>query len=534
MNIIYAFLHILALIGMSTSIVWLAFRAKKEKVKYAFMMCQSLIIIWSASKIADLLAVDDMQMYLSYAFGNLGICFIGASWVHFSLLYRSNKKRIPAVYLLYLISALNYTAVVTNPLHNKYYMELSISSVLHGPLFYENVAYTYLCIIIGIAIIYRKSFIEKRVSKRQATLIAMSVICPTILNIFFIADIFPDRFDPTPFGFGLTSIFILFAVYKFDFLDVNYMTFPKIFRNVPGGIIVIDRFQDITYINETAQEYIGENAGVEELYSLVADEKFSSSRDEGFSEAETTVSGRRLNVRRYNHYDGDTLVATAFILTDISRYHELIEKTRKLNAANEEIAVEKERNRIAQEVHDTAGHTLTMINSAAKILKIKYPDLPEDAKEYIDKIAVEATAGITTLRMAVNDMKRYSYTGITEGVNALANSVKEIECEVCVQGEETEDYLFCLSAVYKSCREAITNSLRYSGADRIDIVVKFLVSSLEVYIFDNGCGCSSINEGNGLTGTVKRIKEIGGDVSFMSSEGNGFTTAIKIPMEEKM
>ena len=64
--------------------------------------------------------------------------------------------------------------------------------------------------------------------------------------------------------------------------------------------------------------------------------------------------------------------------------------------------------------------------------------------------------------------------------------------------------------------------------------MKFLDISLEVYVFDNGCGCSEIHEGNGLSGTEKRIREIGGEVSFLSSEGNGFTTAIKIPLGEKV
>lgn len=534
MNIIYVFIHIIALIGMSTSIVWLAFRAKRERVKYIFMTCQTLIIIWTASKIADLTAASDFGMYICYLIGNVGVCFIGASWLYFALLYRKKKASEKPVVFLYIISVLNYIVVATNPLHGLYYTKLSVETVEHGPLFYENVIFTYICIITGVAIIHRRSFVEKRFSRRQASLIAMSVIVPTMMNVLFIMDIFPDRFDPTPFSFGLTSIFILLAVCRFDFLDVNYMTFPKIFRNVPGGIIVSDGFDNITYINETAREYVGECESTEEIYSVFSDADFSEKRGEAFSETEANISGRRVNIRRYNHYDDDTVMASAFIITDISKYYELIEKTRKLNTANEEIAVEKERNRIAQEVHDTAGHTLTMINSAANILKIKYPELPDEAKEYIEHISTEATAGISTLRMAINNMKRYSYTSITDGIRELAASIRGVECDVCVQGEETEKYLFCAMAVCDSCRESITNSLRYSGADRIDIVVKFLEKSLEVYIFDNGCGCSEIHAGNGLTGISERIKEIGGVVSFMSSEGNGFTTSIKISMGEKM
>lgn len=532
-NFVYVMLHVIALVGMTTSIVWLALRAKKEKGKYVFMLCQTLIMIWTASQLCDLVAENAEQLFIGYMIGNIGVNFIGAAWLHFASLYRLEKMRMP-VWPLYLIGVIHFTAAATNPIHHHYYPVFTMKSVTHDFLFYSNVFYTYFCILAGMIIIYRRSFIEKRFSRRQAILVALSVIVPTCLNISYIAGAFPDRFDPTPFGFGITSICILLAVYKYDFLDVNYMTFPKIFRNVPGGIIVADALNNITYINDTAREYLGEINSAGDIYAAVSDADFAEKRNEAFSEAEVNIGTRRLNVKRYNHFDGKAVMASAFIITDISKYHELIEKTRKLNAANEEIAVEKERNRIAQEVHDTAGHTMTLINSAANILKIKFPELPDEAKEYINDISREATAGISTLRMAINNMKHQSYTSITDGIRTLADSVKGIECELCVQGEETEDYLFCAVAVCDSCRESITNSLRYSGADRIDIVVKFLEQALEVYIFDNGCGCSGIHEGNGLSGIVNRIKEIGGVVSFKSSEGNGFTTAIKIPLGEKV
>ena len=174
--------------------------------------------------------------------------------------------------------------------------ELSAEAVEHGPVFYENVTFTYICIIIGIAVIYHKSFVEKRFSRWQAVLVAMSVIFPRILNIFFISGICPERFDPTPFGFGMTSIFILLAVYKYDFLDVNYMTFPKIFQDVPGGIIIVDRFGTVTFINETARKYLGEDSRIEHMYELIDDENFSMGRNDGFSEVEVTLDGRMLKI----------------------------------------------------------------------------------------------------------------------------------------------------------------------------------------------------------------------------------------------
>ena len=75
----------------------------------------------------------------------------------------------------------------------------------------------------------------------------------------------------------------------------------------------------------------------------------------------------------------------------------------------------------------------------------------------------------------------------------------------------------------------MTNAVRYSSAERIDIILKFLSDRLELYIFDNGCGCGEINENDGLRGIRSRIEELGGTVRFGSVEGEGFSTIIKIP-----
>ena len=76
----------------------------------------------------------------------------------------------------------------------------------------------------------------------------------------------------------------------------------------------------------------------------------------------------------------------------------------------------------------------------------------------------------------------------------------------------------------------MTNAIRYSSADKIDIIMKFLDDRLELYIFDNGKGCGEIKENNGLSGIRRRIEKIGGTVKFSSVEGDGFTTMIKIPI----
>ena len=65
----------------------------------------------------------------------------------------------------------------------------------------------------------------------------------------------------------------------------------------------------------------------------------------------------------------------------------------------------------------------------------------------------------------------------------------------------------------------------------MDIIVKLLENSAEVYIIDNGKGCSEINFGNGLKGMRERTEKIGGSIRFTSSDQCGFSITMKFPIK---
>lgn len=526
-----AYIHIVSMITMITVVLWFAMRANKNRETYSFMICQGLLILWSMADLAQLQCRDTVNLYICYTLGNLGVCFIGAAWAAFSCEYRATIKHRKYIKLLYLISGINFLMSATNPLHHKYYSEFSVENVVHGPLFYVNVFITYASMIFGIANLYRKTFGEGKKSRGQAVFVAMTVLVPMVLNVLYIVRILPYEFDPTPIGFTASSIFAMLAVYKYDFLDINTLTLTKISDNMSEGIIVCNLQGSITYMNENAAKFFSDCGNKYELNEFIDRYMISDQSKTSFG-SEIRIDDSILHIRKNEHANKKgQVMAYSYVIADVSKYYSLIEKTRQLAAANEEVAVEKERNRLAQEIHDTVGHTLTMVNSLSKIVKINYGSKLGEAEQYIDEITSVASSGITELRMAVNNISHCA-TSIKSGINSIVSTVPDITTEVFFQGEETEKYAFCSSAVCDSLRETVTNCLRYSEADRIDVIVKFLESSLEMYVFDNGNGCDNINEGHGISGIRRRIEEIGGKVTFVSSSGNGFSTRINIPTGE--
>ncbi len=215
--------------------------------------------------------------------------------------------------------------------------------------------------------------------------------------------------------------------------------------------------------------------------------------------------------------------------------YRFLDLQKELEITNEKLILEKERNRIAQEVHDTAGHTLTMIQSYMKLALIENGKKNhEEVAEYLVEARNLTSRGIKELRESINHLKEGENNElVTQGVMQLANQVKEISVEVTVKGEDSKKYSHLSRVIYDCVRESITNTLKYANATRMDIVLRFMPDSVDIMIGDDGCGCKDIVSNHGLSGIRERVEQAGGTVRFQSDEGEGFLTRMHLPLYER-
>lgn len=533
MKLFLTVMYVFGIISMSVSVCWLFMRANRNRQTYCFVICQILIIIWSASQLIRLEATSLIQLFRAYCTGNFAICFIGGVWLIFSKFYLGEKINKAVTVAVIMVSVFNYAAFLTNNFHHMYYSHFSTEEVKTNFIFYENIIYTYICMILGIINILRRLRREKNKRIGQTVLVICAVMLPLAANAIYLGGNRIIKFDITPLTFGFSSIMILFAIYKYGFLNVNAMAYEKIFESISERVFIFNAKGRITYSNNASESL---SAEVNSIKDIELNEELAN-RSDSFCETDVIDECRRLHIKRYNYFANDgILMSSVFIISDITRYYELIERNEELSVAKEKLAVERERNRIAQEVHDTAGHTLTMLNSLSKLAGAELAGgRTVKAAEYIDESVKIASEGITQLRMSVNNLKQGKYCcNVTSGIRELISEIKEKEVELCIQGSDGIKYSDCSSVLYQCCREAITNCLRYSEADRIDIILKFLENSVELYIIDNGKGCEKISYGNGLNGISERTAKAGGKAVFSSSIGNGFSVSIKIPTGENI
>lgn len=532
---------------------WLTLRADRNRTTRALAVCQLLIIIWCLPQLFLSLSVSREAKYLLYGVSYIGISFIGPSWLVFSFFYCQRQVRPAVRLLLFGISVFDYSMFLTNELHHLFYRSFELEQVVYGPLFYLHMSYTYICVLLGIGAVLR-NFQKKKVAAVHMLVILLSSAVPLGFNVLYLSGLVDTGFDLTPPAFALSSFFMLLAVFRYDFLDVNVLAFEHIFESIAEGVIVCNKRGMLTYCNQAAEHWLGVTVGDsrEELWEKI-------SRTEGGEAGRESRENRRRLLERERTLvlalGGDTVrlkqyilcnkrgeeTAEVFLLTDVGEYYELLHQSRELAVSEQRLAIEQERNRIAQEVHDTTGHTLTMIQSLLKLMRIRTQNGAADGdaaagdgdmEDYLAQAQELASAGIRELRWSINHMRQGTNCGlVTQGVYQLAGSVKELDVEVEIQGEDCAAYSHLSAVVYECLREAITNCLRYAHATHMDVIVKFAGKDIRVYIFDNGQGCGEIKESHGIRGIRERVEKVGGEVRFLSSEGEGFQIYLRLPLE---
>lgn len=567
-------------IGLSAySCGWLLLKAERSGAAAALAVCQLLVIVWCIPQLFLGLPMTKGIKYLIYGISYMGISFIGPSWLAFSFLYCKKKLARPIWLVLFGLALLHYMVFLTNERHHLFYRQFEVEAVVYGRMFYVHMAYTYCCVAGGMGAVLR-DFWKKRVAAVHLAVILLSAAVPLAFNVLYLSGWAKTSFDLTPLAFSLSGFLMVLAVLRYDFLDVRGLTFEQILSSIAEGVAVYNKRGMIVYCNKAANDWLGicEGDTFEKVRERLEGLGIQVEREKERILEDLLLSldgGGKIRLKQYIQRDKTGATAAGiFLLTDVGEYYERLRQSRELAVSAQKLAIEQERNRIAQKVHDTAGHTLTMIQSLVRLARVEwersqsvseekitwYGELTQLAgerrfekisekeavregetssgegrmEEYLSQAQELAVEGIRELRISINQLRQGTEGElVTQGVYHLAQRVKELDVEVSVQGTDGLSYSHLSTVVYECLREAITNCLKYAHASHMDVILKFEENGLRVYIFDDGQGCQSIVEDNGLRGIRDRVTEAGGQVRILSSEGEGFQIYIWLPMEQE-
>lgn len=201
----------------------------------------------------------------------------------------------------------------------------------------------------------------------------------------------------------------------------------------------------------------------------------------------------------------------------------------KLKAANNrlrEYALElehmteiRERNRLAREIHDTLGHTLTGIimgsEAAIALLEVN----PAESKKRMEITAQSARDGLNDVRQSIHALRPDALEkhSLEQALNnMIANFHLTTSADIDFRQEagrlefaEDEEDL-----IYRVLQECMTNAIRHGHATQIMVHLSRQEDVLMIDIRDNGLGCKTVKEGFGLYHMQERLELIGGSLTY--------------------
>ena len=203
-------------------------------------------------------------------------------------------------------------------------------------------------------------------------------------------------------------------------------------------------------------------------------------------------------------------------------------------------AQEDERKRLARELHDGAGQTLTSLLVRLKTIekKVEAPQVQNDLQVMQD-IVSETIEQIRTLAHELRPAALEEF-GLPLALEALAKEISEHDgldttCACNITPKEIPDEIEAV--LYRIAQEGVTNILRHAHATRMSLLVERNAQGIAMIIEDDGAGFDPSTLGTdkgkrhlGLISMRERAEILGGTLDIYTAPGNGTRVQVHIPL----
>lgn len=222
-----------------------------------------------------------------------------------------------------------------------------------------------------------------------------------------------------------------------------------------------------------------------------------------------------------------------------------MEKREKLNADLLKLQVaaqEEERQRIAQELHDSINQSMVGIHYHLQYCREELERSPKTVGKILDKLIAMTKDNIYEIRQIIYDLhpiaiKKYGFLGAVEELvktyaqQGILNINMEITGEPVRFTPQSEIYL------YRVIQECFSNILKHAQVDQASLYMCFDPNMLTIIVRDQGVGFDSTagimeEKAFGLIGMKKRIDHLGGKMKITSKQGEGTTIEIQLPIDQ--
>ncbi|MFE2214808.1 sensor histidine kinase [Streptomyces canus] len=220
-----------------------------------------------------------------------------------------------------------------------------------------------------------------------------------------------------------------------------------------------------------------------------------------------------------------------FAMTGVRELVRTTIELREARARVAQLAANEERLRLARDLHDLLGHSLSLITLKSELAGRMLPAHPDKAAQQVADIEQVSRQALVDVREAVTGYRRARLAAELAGAQvaltaAGVSAALPAEPDLTGVPEESE------SALAWALREAVTNVVRHSGARgcTVELLHRQTLDGprLELTVEDDGSGGTGNGPGNGLTGLTERLEKAGGTLEATGTR-HGFRLVARVP-----
>ena len=202
-------------------------------------------------------------------------------------------------------------------------------------------------------------------------------------------------------------------------------------------------------------------------------------------------------------------------------------------------AVAEERARIARELHDVVGHSVSVMTvQASGVRRLLRPDQDREREALL---IVERTGreALAEMRRMVGVLRRPEEAPALapqpslDHLGRLVEQAREagLPVELSIEGDAIQLPAGVDLTAYRLVQEGLTNVVKHAQATRAEVLVNYGESYLEVTVTDNGSGVGNGDgSGHGLVGIRERVSVYGGELDAGPQPGGGYRLRAKLPL----
>jgi len=210
----------------------------------------------------------------------------------------------------------------------------------------------------------------------------------------------------------------------------------------------------------------------------------------------------------------------------------------QLQRLEQHLTLDRERLRIAQDIHDDLGARVTQISLLSAMAQGK-TSLPEEARTEFGKVSQMTRDLVSALYETV-----WAVNPENDNLDALVTYLCQMSNQYCAQAQlrcrleipETPPGIPLSSQVrhnlIMAVKEALHNVIKHARATEVRLRIAFETSALSISIHDDGCGFDPAARppGHGLGNLERRLQAIGGSFTIESRMGAGTTVSLRLPV----